>query len=57
MGLLGRLFNPKLLLWLFIIVGAGYLSSKFPDQAVLIGGIAIVIVIGMWMLQAEKEDN
>jgi len=38
-------------------VGAGYLSSKFPDQAVLIGGIAIVLVIGMWMLQAEKDNE
>lgn len=53
----GKILNGKVLLWLFIIVGSGYLSSKFPDQAVLIGGIAIVLVIGMWMLQAEKAEN
>jgi hypothetical protein len=52
-----KIFNVKTILLLIIIVGAGYLSSKFPDEAVLIWGCLSIIVIGIWMLQANKEQR
>jgi len=54
---MGRIFNVKTLLWLFIIVGAGYLCSEFPDEAILIGGVSLVLVIGIWLMQIEKESG
>lgn len=50
-----KIFNPKFLLLVGIVIAVGYLASKFPDQAILIGGIAIILGIGFLMFQAEKE--
>ena len=52
-----KIFNVKIILFLIIIVLAGYLSSKFPDEAVLVCGVSIIIVIGIWLLQIEDESN
>lgn len=49
--------NGKSILLLGIIVGAGYLASKFPDESVLIGGIAIIIVIGIWVHQSYIQNK
>lgn len=52
-----KILNTKTLLLLIILIGAGYLSSKFPDEAIIICGIGIILVIGIWMLQANKENH
>ena len=54
---MGRIFNIKTILILVIMIGAGYLTSKFPYEGVLIGGICIILVIGIWLLQAERENE
>lgn len=51
------LFNPKLLLGLAFIIAAGYLVSKFPDESVLIIGIAAIIIIGIWIYQAYVKPE
>lgn len=52
-----RWFSPKVLLLLAILIGSGYLSSKFPDEAVLIFGCSAIIVIGFWVIQAQHEQR
>ena len=52
-----KIFNVKTILLLIIIGGAGYLSSKFPDEAVLVWGCSAILMIGIWMLQANKEQR
>ena len=54
---MGRIFNVKSLLLLGIIIAAGYLCSEFPEQSILVGGISIILVIGIWLLQIEKENE
>jgi uncharacterized BrkB/YihY/UPF0761 family membrane protein len=54
---LKRIFNLKTIITLLILIGFGYLVSKFPDQSVVFGGIGIIILIGIWLLQAEKEQE
>lgn len=52
-----KIFTAKRMLILFIILCSGYLTSKFPDESILIGGISIIIVIAIWLLQIEKENE
>lgn len=47
--------TKKALLFFAIIIATGYLVSNFPDESILIGSIAIIIVIGIWMHQANQE--
>lgn len=55
-GTLRDLLSGKTLLLLFIIIGCGYLVTKFPDESILIGGIGIVCVMGIWLWQAYHSD-
>lgn len=52
---MGRILTPKIMLLLAIIIGCGYLVSKFPDQSILIGSLAIIILIGYWLYQAYHQ--
>lgn len=56
MGILRKIINVKFLLIIVVIVLTGYLCSRFPDESILIGGIAIIIVIGIWMMQLTKDE-
>ena len=53
--MLEKIFNARTMLLLVIVVGSGYLASKFPDEAVVIAGIGLVIVVGLWMQQLENN--
>lgn len=52
-----NLLSGKILIPFGVIIGTGYLVSKFPDESVLIGGIAMIIIIGLWIFQAQEERN
>lgn len=52
-----NIFNIKTLLFLGIIIASGYLVSKYPDYSILTIGIAIILVIGIWLLQVERDNN
>lgn len=54
---LRKIFNVKMILFIVIIIATGYLSSQYPDEAILIGGCAIVLIIGIWLLQVTKENE
>lgn len=47
----------KIIIWIAVIAAAYALIKKFPDQMILIGGIAIIIIFGSWMMDADKLDN
>jgi phosphate starvation-inducible membrane PsiE len=32
-----------------------YLGKKFPDQMVLIIGISLILIIGLWLMEADKD--
>lgn len=57
MGIIRNILSPKVILIVLIIIGAGYFSSKFPDEAILIGGISLIVIIGMWLMQITKENE
>jgi len=50
-------FNLKLILFFLIIISAGYLISKFPEESLLISGLAIIIIIGLWLHQAYQDKK
>lgn len=52
-----KILNVKTILFLIVIVLAGYLSTEYPDEAVLVCGVSIILVIGVWLLQIEKENE
>ena len=54
---MGKILNVKTILIVFIIILSGYLTSEFPDESILIGGCSIIIVIGIWLMQIEKENE
>lgn len=55
--MLKKIINIRIILMLLIISGIGYLVSKFPDEGVLVIGIGAIIIIGIWLLQANKENE
>lgn len=51
--------NPKvvkIILTLLVMIGIYFLGKKFPDEMVLIIGIALIVIIGSWLVEADKED-
>jgi hypothetical protein len=46
----------KIILTILIIYGVYYLTKTYPDQMILIIGISSIIIIGTWLLQADKEE-
>jgi hypothetical protein len=54
---MGKILNVKNLLIIFIIILAGYLTSEFPDESVLVIGCSAILIIGIWLLQVEKENE
>jgi len=54
---MGKIINVKTILIVFLIVCAGYLTSEFPDESILIGGCCAILIIGIWLLQIEKENE
>ena len=46
----------KIIITLLIIVGVGALINKFPDEMILILGIGLIIIIGNWLLDANKAE-
>jgi len=46
----------KIILTLLIIIGVVSLIQKFPDEMVLILGIGLVLIIGSWLMQLEKNE-
>lgn len=46
----------KIILWAIIIVGAYFFLTKFPDEAILIGGISLILIIGSWLLELDKDN-
>lgn len=55
--MLKKIINIRTILMLLIISGIGYLVSKFPDEGVLVLGIVAIIIIGVWLLQLNKENE
>jgi len=55
--MLKDILNVKTILFLIVIVLAGYLSTQFPDEAVLVCGVSAIIVIAVWLFQIENENN
>ena len=51
---MGRFLNVKTFLILFILIALSYLIKGFPEESVLILSIALIIVIGFWIIQAQK---
>ena len=46
----------KIILTLLIIYGVYRLLKAYPDQMVLILGVLAIVIIGTWLLQADKEE-
>jgi len=46
----------KIILTLLIIIGVVSLIQKFPDEMVLILGIGLILIIGSWLMQLEKNE-
>lgn len=46
----------KIILIGVILYGIYYLFSKYPDYGVLGIGIGLVIIIGIWLMELEKES-
>jgi hypothetical protein len=46
----------KIILYLIIIAGVVALIKKFPDQTILVLGIVVVLIIGKWLLDADKKE-
>lgn len=47
----------KIIVYILIIVGIYFLLKKFPDQMILICGIGLILIIGNWLLDAEKDNQ
>lgn len=46
----------KIILIGVVLYGIYYLFSKYPDYGVLGIGIGLVIIIGIWLMELEKES-
>jgi len=46
----------KIIITLLIIVGVGALIQKFPDEMILLLGIGLILIIGNWLLDANKAE-
>lgn len=55
--MLKKIINIRTILMLLIISGIGYLVSKFPDEGVVLIGIGVILIIGVWLLQVEKDHE
>jgi hypothetical protein len=45
----------KTIITLLIIVGVYSLIKRFPDEMILILGIGLILIIGSWLMAAEKQ--
>jgi len=47
----------KIIITLLILYGIYALIKKFPEETILVLGIGSIIIIGLWLLEVDKETT
>lgn len=47
----------QIIVYIGILTGIYFLVKKFPEQSIIIFGIGLILIIGNWLRQADRENN
>jgi len=46
----------KIILTILVLIGIYYLAKSYPDEVIIIAGIGLIVIIGMWLMEVEKKE-
>jgi glucose uptake protein GlcU len=47
----------QIIVYIGILAGIYFFVKKFPEQSIIIFGIGLILIVGNWMAQSDRDNN